>query len=120
MQREEADRVGLGKSGGGEGEGIVGALHTRRCGFVLPGDPRCAAQACQGQITVPEDGCMWERNDRRITTHGQSHECDAVKKSWLLIVFFQPPSAVFTATPCLKCVRQTCRNNRQKYSRKNK
>lgn len=77
MQREEADRVGLGKSGGGEGEGIVGALHTRRCGFVLPGDPRCAAQACQGQITVPEDGCMWERNDRRITTHGQSHECDA-------------------------------------------
>lgn len=88
MQREEADRVGLGKSGGGEGEGIVGALHTRRCGFVLPGDPRCAAQACQGQITVPEDGCMWERNDRRITTRGQSHECDAVKKSWLLIVFF--------------------------------
>lgn len=54
VQREEADRVGLGKSGGGEeAEGIVGALHSRRCGFVLPGDPRCAGQACQGQITVP-------------------------------------------------------------------
>lgn len=80
--------MGLGKSGAGEGEGIVGVLHTRRCGFVLPGDPRCAGQACQGQITVPEDECMWERNDRRITTCGQSHECDVVKKSLLFIVLF--------------------------------
>lgn len=37
--------------GGGEGAGIVGPLYTRRRGFVLPGDPCCAGQACQGQIT---------------------------------------------------------------------
>lgn len=54
--------------------GIVGVLRSHRCGFVLPGDPRCAEQACQGQITVQGDGCMWELNDRRITTRGQSHE----------------------------------------------
>lgn len=104
--------MGLGKSGGGEAEGIVGALHSRRCGFVLPGDPRCAGQACQGQITVPEDGCMWERNDRRITTRGQSHEREKVLFAHCFV--FQPPSAVFTATPCLKCVRQLCQNNRRK------
>lgn len=48
VQQGEADRVGMGR---GEGAGIVGPLHTRRRGFVLPGDPCCAGQACQGQIT---------------------------------------------------------------------
>lgn len=50
--QEETDRMGEGK---GVGEGIVGQLHTRWCGFVLPGDPCCAGQACRGQITMPKD-----------------------------------------------------------------
>lgn len=44
---------GIGK---GEGEGIVGLLHTH--GFVLPGDPCCAGQACRVQITTLEDEYM--------------------------------------------------------------
>lgn len=45
------------QSGRGEGEveGTVRPLHTRWCGFVLPGDPCCAGQACGGQITTLED-----------------------------------------------------------------
>lgn len=53
--QEEADRVGMGRGGG---KGIVGLLHTRQNGFVLPGDPCCAGQACRGQITTPEDEYM--------------------------------------------------------------
>lgn len=39
----------------GKGRGAAGLLHSRRCGFVLPGDPCRAGQACKGQITAEDE-----------------------------------------------------------------
>lgn len=67
-------------------------------GFVLPEDPCCAAQACRGQITEPEDEWMWEQTEKRTTTRSSNIYPTWWKKKCGSSLFL-------VVTPCSKHVR---------------